>query len=964
MLGHYRIESKLGEGGMGVVYKARDVHLDRLVAIKVLAREAVGNPERKRRFVLEAKAASLLNHPNIITIYDIDEADCNGDSVDFIAMEYVEGQPLSRLIQDRLLSVEEVLSYSVQIASALAVAHTAGLIHRDIKPANIMVTSSGHVKVLDFGLAKLLDRNVGNETASTVTAGVSTKIGAILGTTAYMSPEQAEGKPVDSRADIFSFGAVLYEMLAGRRPFQGGSQVSTLMAVLRDTPAPLKRLRPEVPAKLHYLVSRCLEKDAKDRYASAGELGQELTELRMGLIAPRISLRYLLRRPQFAVVALVGVLLVTAAVAWVWTRTSRERWARQVALPEISHLIERQDFYAAFRLARQVMPYLPGEPQLERLWREYALPMSIRTDPPGAEVQLSEYLAPDDKITWAFVGRTPIEKVLVPLGPARIRLSKAGFETVEAVLDSPIMERTLEPPGAAPPGMVRVKGGRYQFGSAAPVELQDYWLDKYEVTNRLYKEFMDRGGYEDRGYWKHAFYKEGRELTWRQATAEFRDATGRPGPATWELGSYPEGQADFPVSGVSWYEAAAYAEFVKKALPTIYHWYYATGALAFSEIIKLSNFGGHGPAAVRSHKGMGTFGTFDMAGNVREWCWNSSGNRRYILGGAWNEPAYSYIREYAQSPFDRSATNGFRCAKYRSPPTQALAGPVETSTRDYMREKPVGEEIFRVYRNIYSYDRTDLKATIESVDDSAQHWRKEKVTFNAAYDGERVTAYLFLPRNTVPPYQTVIYFPTVLATFARSSEGLELQFVDFLMRGGRAVLYPVYKGTYERRTDPSSGGPNLYRDQVIQRFKDLARSIDYLETRRDIDRDRLAFYGYSYGALEGVVLTALEQRLKSSVLLAGGFNFNKLPAEVDPLHFAPRIRIPVLMVNGRDDFRRPVETSQTPLFRLLGTPPQHKRHALLDGGHVPYRFQDVIREILDWLDRYLGPVKNRASAQR
>ncbi|MEK7405496.1 MAG: hypothetical protein AAB225_10345 [Acidobacteriota bacterium] len=271
----------------------------------------------------------------------------------------------------------------------------------------------------------------------------------------------------------------------------------------------------------------------------------------------------------------------------------------------------------------------------------------------------------------------------------------------------------------------------------------------------------------------------------------------------------------------------------------------------------------------------------------------------------------------------------------------------------------MSDDIFRVYRSFYSYDRADLEASVQSVDDTPRHWRRETVTFNAAYGNERVIAHLFLPRDGSPPYQTVIYFPGAGALYARSSDELEMMVMDFLLRSGRAVFYPVYEGMYERHLAPSRRETGIPRDRVVCWSKDFGRSIDYLETRPDIDRQRLAYYGFSLGGIYGPVLTAIDGRIKASVQLGGGFEDGKLPPEIDPLHFAPRAKEPALMVVGRHDFMRPVESCQMPMFRLLGAPAKDKRIVLIDTGHVVYPSQPVIKEILDWLDRYLGPVKTQ-----
>jgi hypothetical protein len=284
---HYAFLEKLGAGGMGEIYKARDSRLNRIVAVKVLSPGKTRDPERRRRFIQEAQAASALNHPNIITIHDILP---EGDT-QYMVMEHVSGKTLLELIAAGRLPVAQALQIATQMANALGAAHAAGIIHRDLKPANVMVTSSGIVKVLDFGLAKLTDPTArmrpagdsGQTEDPTLTAAPLTVEGSIMGTVNYMSPEQAEGLKVDARSDIFSFGAVLYEMLTGHRAFDGDSGISTLSAVLRDEVKPIREIALEVPAEFDDIVARCLRKNPGDRWQSMIEAAAVLSSLRARL---------------------------------------------------------------------------------------------------------------------------------------------------------------------------------------------------------------------------------------------------------------------------------------------------------------------------------------------------------------------------------------------------------------------------------------------------------------------------------------------------------------------------------------------------------------------------------------------------------------------------------------------------------------------------------------------------------
>jgi Tol biopolymer transport system component/predicted Ser/Thr protein kinase len=326
-IGPYQVIGRIGAGGMGVVYQARDTELDRTVAIKVLPPALVRDVHRRHRFIREAKAASALNHPNIVTIHAITHA----ESMDCIVMEFVAGKPLEQLIGRNGLPLRDALRYAVQIADALAAAHAAGIVHRDLKPANIMVTEKGTVKVLDFGLAKLREAAEG-EGSTRAAAKSQTTEGLILGTPAYMSPEQAEGRPVDARTDVFSFGSVLYEMATGRRAFQADSNLSTLSAILNKEPAPCGV---GVPHDLEKVISRCLRKDPARRFQHMDDVKVELEELREQTESGRqengVPVSPALRQKS-AIWGAVSVLVILAAIGifYFLQRASREAPAMRV----------------------------------------------------------------------------------------------------------------------------------------------------------------------------------------------------------------------------------------------------------------------------------------------------------------------------------------------------------------------------------------------------------------------------------------------------------------------------------------------------------------------------------------------------------------------------------------------------------------------------------------------------------
>ncbi|MEJ2613648.1 MAG: protein kinase [Ignavibacteriaceae bacterium] len=973
----YRILEKIGSGGMGTVYKARDTKLDRLVALKFLAPHLSQADEEKKRFLHEAKAISAIDNSNICSIFEINETD-RGQM--FIAMAYYEGVSLKNKIKSESISIDEAVNISIQIAKGLLKAHSSGIIHRDIKPANIILTKDHEVKIVDFGLAKL----TGNT--------MLTKEGTTLGTIAYMSPEQSRGTDVDQRTDIWALGVVLYEMLSGNQPFKGDYDQAVMYSIINDEPVPITKLNSDIPVELQNIVKHALQKNPDLRYSSVEKMLNELVEFQDGLLNREgtFSLPAFLRftrKAYITVPAAVIITLIILGIIWYLNRQSDITWAREVAIPQIEQLVDYswRDYTDAYRLEEAAEKYIPNDQKLIKLIAESSRKININTNPPGAKVYFKQYSQPSEK--WKYLGTTPIQKISIPISVFRWKFVKEGYDTVLAAasswnvklkMGSPLIPnnlfRKLDKKGNIPVEMVRIPGAQTRFG-----KLDDFFIDKYEVTNAEYKEFINKGGYKNKKYWKYRFKKDGKTLTWEEAMKLFVDQTGRPGPSTWQAGDYPYGQADYPVSGISWYEAAAYADFAGKELPTSTHWGLAIGEATplirmpqfggYAIFASYSNFRGEGIFPVGKLQGISPYGVYDMAGNVREWCSNKTPKGRLLRGGAWNEPTYLFYQPSQEPPFNRSAKNGFRCAVYsdKEKIAKGIWGMIEFHQGVYYsNQKPVSDDVFRIYKEQFSYDKIDLNPKLESKDEKSGYWLHERISFNAAYNNERIIAHLFLPKNASPPYQIVVYFPGGATRDLNSSKNIEnydefRNFVSYIIKNGRAVLFPVYKGTFERRENGL--GPELlargklhkFTEYRIQLVKDFRRCIDYLETRRDIDTSRIAYYGMSWGGLYGAIIPAVENRIKASVLISGGLVLRGLP-EVSEINYITRVKIPTLMLNGKYDMILPYDKAIKPMYDLLGTPKKDKKLILYETDHIPPK-KEFIKETLAWFDKYLGPVQ-------
>jgi serine/threonine protein kinase/dienelactone hydrolase len=967
--GKYRIVEEIGRGGMGVVYCAHDDSLARDVAIKVLPAEFASDAGRLRRFEQEAKAAGQLNHPNILVVYDVGSQ----SGSPYLVTELLEGKSLRQTLSGGSLPMRTAIDYGTQIARGLAMAHERGIVHRDLKPENLFITRRGLVKILDFGLAKLRsDKPHPEETLQASTGMMVTEAGAIIGTVPYMSPEQAQGEPVDARTDIFSFGAVLYEMVTGRRAFDGETQVSILSAVLTKTPPAAGTLLDGVPPELDRILKRCLEKDPERRYPSADELSKNLAACLDTLVHHRISLRTLIRNPRFVVpVALLAVAAIAGAT-WFGIRGARVRTARNQWVPELVRLADAGNYWPAFLLARKIEAVVPGDPIVEKLRPRFAGHLAREIRPAGAEVLAGPSTGGD--ADWVGLGEAG-KPIPTPFGYSVFKVQAPGYETREFGQSISAFDRdlftmggvmVLERQGEAPEGMARIENPSNNplFLLKWPGKIGSFYADEFEVTNREYKRFVDAGGYQKREYWTEPFERDGKDLTWDEAMPSFVDTTGRPGPAGWQVGTFESGMEEFPVTGVSWYEAAAYARFVGKRLPSIYHFAIASATAVGGDFLPSSNFSGK-LAPVGSYRGsLNYWGLYDTAGNAREWCWNAVGGKRYALGGAADGPGYMYwnVDQNARSPFGRNATTGFRCIKPTGPdPVDArLDLPVAPNPPvDWSKVEGFSEDAWKTWQNQLSYAKGRLDEKTEWTDDTLPSWRIEKVTFTAAYPDERVIAYLYIPKNVPPPWQAVIYVHPGFGLMVSSSQDghntMDLNYWDYLVKDGRVVVYPIFKGIFERGGGPDNEGNWSWSSWGLV-AKDIFRTIDYLETRKDIRADRLGLLAFSGGADGGIMASAVEQRLKAVVLQGGGL-FGSLDGDSstdrERLGLARHISVPVQLVNGISD-----NWGQDVLLGSMATPPDRKRRIQFDGDHTLAGFEkDFMKVNLEWFDRYLGPVR-------
>jgi DNA-binding winged helix-turn-helix (wHTH) protein/formylglycine-generating enzyme required for sulfatase activity/dienelactone hydrolase len=746
-------------------------------------------------------------------------------------------------------------------------------------------------------------------------------------------------------------------------------------------------------------VRRLAETHGGFAVETIARVGYRLTE-QEAVAAPTSSLRSAASgRVKWIAVGGVAVLgLGIALYIGNSQQRAREQAQETMALAQIAALVDKDRYGAAFTLARPLSQSASKDPRFAQLWQQIVVPIKPLVAQSGATVYFKAYDDVDGE--WILAGTTPLTQwVDAPRGAVRLEVTKQGFRTgyfVAAVpgpsvqtklpqrfpFDRPSVPLELAPEGKLPQDMVLVphtdvpvylSGWSTDLLGSDRHDIPAFAIARSEVTNRQFKEFIDAGGYENAQYWQGLrFRHRGQTLSWAQARTLFVDATGRPGPAGWQLSTYPNEQDDLPVGGISWYEAVAYARFRKELLPTIHHWMRAAFTPydpmfpTAAAITEQSRFFADAPQPALSEHGLGPWGTYHMAGNAREWVANFAGEDAVALGSGWPEYASNFARVYTADPMARLPDHGLRLMRTLDDATidPALLEPIKlVRDTEFANRAPLSDDAFEAMRFQFTTPRVAPTSVTVTQIDSSPLWIAEEVTLTFASQ-EPNTLYIVRPKTHDGALQPIVYSGVGDCCFMKrpNRDALEqFQIAGFVVNSGRALVMPIWAGGYERYLAPPTdraAKSDLERRVALLWQHDLSTTIDYLESRPDMDAKNIGYLGISRGAsFAGAINLALEPRIRSAVLASGGIWIHgPLHPMIDLINYAPRITIPVLMLSGRYDHIYPYEQSQKRTFELLGTRPADKAQIAYDTGHFTMPPNRVAADVSDWFDRHLGRV--------
>ena len=1016
--GNYRVLRFVGSGGTSDVYLGEQTQpFHQTAAIKIL-RTSHLQTKVATRFNKECDFLGSMNHPSIPKLFS---TGISQSGLRYMAMEWVDGVPITQFCRERELSVRERIALFIKICLGVQHAHFKGVIHRDLKPGNILVSEYGAVaepKIIDFGIAKSAVNRFDFRDDETQSHEV-------VGTLSYMSPEHLnrhQGADVDTRSDIYSLGVLLYELLTDKHPFseeihsaenlQEAAEVITEHVPICPSKQVAERTKEiarlssnhatarEMRRDLDKIVLKMIEKSPDDRYGTISQVAEDLQcylDFRplSNCSSPiRVSIARWCQRNSLMMKLCSGLLLLAMALlgisGWAWRAQMNQRQlnerlslmsdqlsdaqqaqevldhARSVLLPRATELAEKGDYVESFLHARELAnkAELREDFVFRELWQNISATVSFPHLPDDTTVHMAR--SDGKNTTWVALGKTPLH-FDVPKGYARIRLEHPDYVPRELGLNLSkesklIQQEMLVSRAQQKSGMLFIPAASESMPDVFSGDLisHAFWVDECEVTNEEFLEFIVAGGYENGEYWQHLeMVRDGEAIAWTEAVSTFKDRTGNFGPANWTDGRFPEGEADFPVDGVSWFEAAAYATFRGKTLPSVQHWRFFSVSSEPQSVSRFCNFSGR-ISKVGDYSGTGFHGVKDVYGNVSEWCSNSSENGLQVLSGASaDDPDYLFWAPKFVSPWERKTGNGFRCIVVEDLDEYEALSQQSIETRrhvDLNRHREPLSDLRQWYHYLADQPLHPVSIKSEEVKDRDRDYHHETIELDTVYDENRFNLHIFTPRHQRSKI-TLIYLPGIgrynkpmFFSLANRSD-IDVKFIDELTRKGHRVVYPIYQGCYERWVKRPSEHFRIDAASAqacwIQCVQDAMCALDYLETRDDVNSDEIVGLGFSNGADKLIAALAMDSRFDRATLLSVGYhNWHKDRPIIDTFQYTPHIHLPVLLVTGIHDNLYTYENSQIPLFSDLGS--EDKLHVLMEGGHVP-EINEVVTHVDHWL---------------
>ena len=640
-------------------------------------------------------------------------------------------------------------------------------------------------------------------------------------------------------------------------------------------------------------------------------------------------------------------------------------------LPEIVNAYDNNELDIVFAETKKLLDAGNTNPVIKSYYDKVTMPVSIFSEPKNVEVSFKR--KKDSINNWYFLGKTPLNNIRVPNETLEYKFKTKESSYTEFVhaytLSNNLNNFILPKQVALIKDHVMFLGGKkalnYPGVDHLPeIKIGPYSMAKFEVTNKDFKEFMDAEGYSRPEYWDFPYNLDGKELTFKETIKTFLDKYGQFGPVDWSYGSYPVGQENFPVTGISWFEARAYAKYKGLSLPNLYQWANAARLQSASSFVPNSNFSKNQLVEVGSMDSQNPNLLYDIAGNAREWIINSveeTHSKKGILGGGFKDDPYYFNDYFGQNVLDRSISNGMRLVKNLESYSVINSSPesiISIATRDFMNEKPVSDDVFEIFKEQFNYVDKPLNAKITTEKISSGTIKADRYEITSPYEENgMLPGYIFYDSAYTKPLKPIIFFPGSNAIHLTNVDYMiksNLNSFRYLMSEGYALFLPIYLSTYERADELKSDYPNessSYKEHVIKWGQDYKRTIDYIITRKDMDASNLTYFGVSWGGYMANTLLAIDDRVKSATLYVAGLTFQKSKKEVEAYHYTQRINMPVLMLNGEFDQFFPLETSQIPMFKLLGTKEEDKEHYVSKTGHyVPKAV--LIKKHLSWLKKY------------